>query len=305
MLPPQDQFNYSFSGICCGTITVATWYFAARYWGDEEESDRFSLIKKALYGICLGGVVAYPGWYAFFANQHAFTSVASLIPGLTLASGSMLTIILWGLLFASQFGKGLDDKQKKYAVKDINVLGAGVQGDLAGSIHGWAPGIKLPFSWIFAHMLYITSAGIMIYLDNTKPFVFTFVTCVVPLLLAMYCHQLHSYLAWHTIMAAYWILTCVSSASMTGPQGTQFAPVATSFVATDNQTYWNLTLNVNTTQSEFFLTGPSPSMMANMLTTIALIIYSQFIVAVGCFLFNLMKYEPDPSSHLADEDKGR
>lgn len=300
MVTPQDTFNYAFSGICCGTITLGSFVYAA-----SASNWKYSvrLANLVLTTLTTMAVVMFPGAYAFATNQDVTVSDNGYLVAFTLTSGIILTFIVLARVVHAYYPSRSDKENDDFIyndaiVKDVTVLATGVQGDLAGATFGYAPGIHLPLTWIIAHYLYLTSAGLIIYLDNTKPFVFTAVVCIVPWILTLRSRQIYSYMAWHVAMSAYWILVNVLGASVTGPG--VHTPVVTSFVASGGATYYNITLNKVTTQSEFFLTGPSPTMLPDMRTTTDLFSISAICLSFVIILLNMMVYEPAWTSGMKD-----
>ena len=298
LVVPQDIFNYSFSGLCCGVITITTLYLAARS-RVRYETPGMVLAKYVMWVLMFGAVVLLPGAYGFTWNTDVTVAQNGYLAALTLATGLVLTIVL--VLRVGLFARAARASDQMDAmVLDVHILSTGVQGDLKGATYGFAPGINLPLTWIIAHYAYITAAGYLIYMDNTKPIVFSTVVCIVPWVLTLKSRQIYSYMAWHVALSAYWILVNVISASITGPLGSGFAPTVTSFVASNNVTYYNITLNPNTTQSEFFLTGPSPSMLPNMRTSTDFFSIGAFVISCIVILLNLMFFEPALTSGIKD-----
>jgi hypothetical protein len=188
--------------------------------------------------------------------------------------------------------------------EDVLLLSQKPQGLMYAATYGFMGGIFMPFTWILCHMFYIISCGFTIYQDNTRPWVWGIVVCLIPFLLTLKSQQMRTYIGYHASMGAYWILLFVLNASMTGPlHKGDYEPVITSFFASNGGQYYNITLTKNTTQPEFFLVAQSPDSLAAIRSTTDFMAISALVLSFTCFFLNLMYFDFEHLSPSVDPGK--
>lgn len=289
LVTPQDVFMYLYGGYCFAVLTVFDIQGLIRQFTTYEWKDAF-YTRLAMTSIFYGGVMVIPAAYAFAANEDVVYSTSGILVPLTLTTG----LILGAITVFMAFYIWWQQEMETYAeyVQECYILILGPRDRIENSMYGYMQGIYLPGTFIIAHMFYTLSYAFIIWMDGTKPVVYTFVVSVIPLVMMLKSRQIWSYFFFHINMVGFWFVVNVLTASLTGPLGADYAPTTTSFVDNVDVRHYNTTLNKLTTQSEFFLTGPSPDSMETLRPTTDAAVFTAFVVSCIAILLNWMFVEP-------------